>query len=245
MRLLWCRGFPAFPGDRRGKPWGKGTQATPLLSNGESKEGSDTYFIKWHDFRRLHSTGEDLFYYCCFETRRVTELGVWEVGDIVCLQLLAAASVWLQPLARPKKASFDLSRLFCSLGDVCVCTLFFLPLFFLFTWQGLRQMLLNILFQWEWGTRVAVGVCCLPRWRHASAVLLSPSVSILLSSLRTEVCRGGINFVWYLSGSSRVWSGIWLPCEDDVVKWNPVTKTDGANLESVCKILQHLIKMVV
>lgn len=174
MRLLWCRGFPAFPGDRRGKPWGKGTQATPLLSNGESKEGSDTYFIKWHDFRRLHSTGEDLFYYCCFETRRVTELGVWEVGDIVCLQLLAAASVWLQPLARPKKASFDLSRLFCSLGDVCVCTLFFLPLFFLFTWQGLRQMLLNILFQWEWGTRVAVGVCCLPRWRHASAVLLSP-----------------------------------------------------------------------
>lgn len=156
-----------------------------------------------------------------------------------CLSLAAATHTTQKSIFWAKPSPLFLG------GCVCVCTLFFLPLFFLFTWQGLRQMLLNILFQWEWGTWVAVGMCCLPRWRHASAVLLSPSVSILLSSLRTEVCRGGINFVWYLSGSSRVWSGILLPCEDDVVKWNPVTKTDGANLESVCKILQHLIKMVV
>lgn len=40
-------------------------------------------------------------------------------------------------------------------------------------------------------------------------------------------------------------SDISLLCEDDAVKWDTVTKTDGANLESVCKILQHLIKMVV
>lgn len=80
---------------------------------------------------------------------------------------------------------------------------------------------------------------------QSSFQFFSPPVLILLSFLLGEVYQHDITFIWYLNGWSGVCSDISLLCEDDVVKWGTVTKTDGANLESVCRILEHLIKMVV
>lgn len=113
-------------------------------------------------------------------------------------------------------------------------------LFLQFTWQGLRQMLLNTLFCCQRGW-------CLPppQATRCYRVVFSPSVLVLLSFLPSEVHQHDITFIWYLNGWSGVCNDISLLREDDVVKWDTVTKTDGANLESVCKILQHLIKMVV
>lgn len=142
-RPLHCHVIPPSYRGRRDKPWGKGTQTVPC-------------FFKMESMKRrmlICSSGNDLIPGGSAGLRWSVCWGLSKPRDLQTQQ-----KRWGLSVDRCWHCSVVLNRNL-SQGVQAVCKAVkkpnFLvkqpPLFFQFTWQGLRQMLLNTLFHWERG----------------------------------------------------------------------------------------------
>lgn len=180
----------------------EGTQTIPCFFKMESIERKMLICSSGNDLISGDSAGLRWLVCCGFSNLRSSDQAE-KMGN-VCGQVLALLSCAEQEplsgctnsLKAVKKPNFLVKQS---------------PLFFQFTWQRLRQILVNTLFHCQRGWCLSP-----PQATHCYRVIFSPPVLVLLPFLPGEVYQHDITFIWYLNGCSGVCNDILLLCEDDV-----------------------------